>query len=140
MEIQKITTPSFGIKIHTKTAIEAASGVFLEDAKISYPRQCKLFENLSGLQIKNLYAGEVATGMRNMSQILRQKHPELETATANIKRVCDEVNKDRTFLAKDEIIIKEKLKTALNKEADNIGESIDIEPISLTELKLKKYI
>lgn len=144
MEIKNIygysQQQSFGIKIPTKIAIEAASGRFLENAKVSYPRQCKLLEQLSGLETIKLYSGEVATGFINLSRHLRENYPPLNTAADNIIKLCDEINKDRSFLTKDEITICKQLKTALSEEIKKIGSKvIQINKISLNELGLEKY-
>lgn len=132
--------PSFGIKVPVKTAIEAASGRFLDDAKISYPRQKNLLSQLGNIDTNHLYAGEMADGLRNMSKVIRERHPEIKNASERINKECDVINQDRTFLPADEIIVREKISRMLNKEAEQIGkEEIDINPISLKDLGLDKY-
>lgn len=132
--------PSFGIKVNTKTALEAATNMFLDDCKISYPRQTKLLSELSSLDIKKLYSGEMAEGLRGMSKVIKNRHPEINESAARIKKECNALNMERTFLPEDEVIFKEKLDNIVNEELKKIGKrEIDIEPISLKELGLEKY-
>lgn len=141
MQIQRTTPTTFGMKIPTKTAIEVASGCFLDNAKVSCPKQYKLLEEVSGLKVMDLYSGEVAEGLRNLSRILREKYPAIGDAAENIRKVCNEINKDRTFLPEDEKIINQKLKSIWNAEAKKIGtKTIEIKDISLEELGLDKYM
>lgn len=141
MQIQKTTPTSFGMKIPTKTAIEVASGCFLDNAKFSCPKQYKLLEQVSGLKVMDLYTGEVAEGLRNLSRILREKYPAIRDAASNIRKVCDKINEDRTFLPEDEKIINKTLKDIWNAEAKKIGtKTIEINDISLKELGLDKYM
>ncbi len=129
--------PSFGIKVPTKTAIEAATGRFLEEGSIAHPRQSNLLAQLSPLDVNHLYTGEYVTAIRNMTKVIREKHPELKAASERINKECDIINIDRTFLPNDEIIVKEKNNKIWNKEAEQIGkEEIDIEPMTLKELGL----
>ncbi|MCM1265588.1 MAG: hypothetical protein NC200_05245 [Candidatus Gastranaerophilales bacterium] len=132
--------PSFGVKVPVKTAIEAATGRFLDDGKIAYPRQRELLSQLSYLNINKLYTGEMADAMRNMSKVIRERHPELKAASERINKECDIINQDRTFLPADEIIVKEKIDKIWNKEAEQIGkDEIDIAPMSIKDLGLDKY-
>ena len=143
MHIQKMdsNTQSFGMKIPTKTAIEVATGCYLDNARRSNRRQYKLLEKVSGLDIKNLYTGEVVTGLRNLSLYLKTNYPKLAAAADNIRKVCDEINANRTFFPEDELLILKKLAKVWNEEAKKIGtRSIDIEPLSLQQLGLDKYM
>lgn len=142
MKIQKSCeyNQTFGIRVPTKTAIEAASGCFLENASISYPRQCKLLEKLSGLDTKKLYSGELGEGLKNLSRHLRDSYPELAEAAANIKKHCNLVNADRTFYPEDELKIIQGLRKLWNEEANKIEKKyIDIPKIPLRILGLDKY-
>ncbi len=141
MQIQNTPPTSFGMKIPIKTAIEVASGCFLDNAKISCPKQYQLLEQVSGLKVMDLYSGEVAEGLKNLSLILREKYPAIGEAVTNIRKVCNDINKERTFLPEDEKVINKKLKNIWNAEAKKIGtKTIEIDKISLKELGLDKYI
>ncbi len=132
--------PNFGIKVPIKTAVETASGRFLDNAKISYPRQTKLLSLLGNIDSTKLYTGEMAEGMRNMSLVIRKRYPEIAQAAKRISDFCDAYNMERTFLPEDEAIFCTKLKKEVNKETKALGiKEIDIEPISLKELGLDKY-
>lgn len=143
MNIQKIdsNTQSFGMKIPTKTAIEVATGCYLDNAHRSSQRQYKLFSKVSGLDAMKLYSGEIATGLQNLSRHLKENYPKLAEAANNIRKVCDEINVNRTFLPESEREISKRLTKVWNDEAKKIGSrTIDIEPVSLQKLGLGKYI
>lgn len=132
--------PNFGIKVPTKVAVEAATGRFLENAKISYPRQNELLSKLGNIDTKKLYAGELSEGLRNMRLVIREKHPDVAAAAERIGAFCDSYNMERTFLLEDEAIFSKNLKDFVNQEVKNLGKKeIDIEPISLKNLGLDKY-
>ena len=132
--------PNFGIKVPTKVAIEAATGTFLENAKISYPRQTELLSTLGNLNTNKLYAGEMTVGLRNMSKVIYKRHPEIAASAERIKAFCNSYNAKRTFLPEDEAKFSKELYNIVQNEINTIGKNeIDIEPISLKELGLEKY-
>lgn len=136
--------PNFGIKVSTKTAIEAATGCFLENAKISYPRQIKLLSQVGNINTNNLYVGEISEGLRNMSKVIRKRHPEIANAAEKIREFCQSYNLKRTFLPEDEVIFNKKLSQVVENEIKTINKKeINITPMSLEDLgldKLKNYI
>ncbi|MCM1338544.1 MAG: hypothetical protein NC191_02605 [Muribaculaceae bacterium] len=140
MKIYSTKPVSFGMKIPVKTAIEAASGRFLRDAKIAHPAQLDLLSKLGSIDVRQLYLGEVADGLRNMSHLIRARHPEVASAAERINKECDIINQDRTFLPESEEIIKKQISQMLNGEAKKIGKKfIDISSMTLEELGLDKY-
>lgn len=133
----KSNQPNFGIKVPVKTAIDVASGRFLRGAKVSYPAEKDLLSKLGNIDSNKLYTGEYATASRNMSKLIRERHPEINAATEKIGKECDIINKDRTFKPQDEVKISQKISQMLDNEANAIGKKeIDIEPMSLKELGL----
>lgn len=128
----------FGIKVPIRTALEAASGSFFDDGRISNPRQMKLLAKLGNIEPMTLYSGEVAEALRGIKNGIRKQYPELELALDRIHNKCDSF--DRTFLPEDEIIFKQMMKTAIDEEIQKLGKKyIDIEPFSLKDLGLEKY-
>ncbi len=141
MRIQQTTSPAFGIKVPVKTAIEAASGCFLDSPTRSNERQLNLLGQLSGLNPMELYLGEVATGLINMSRHLKEKYPQLKQAANHIRKERAKIIKTRTFKPQEEREIAAKLKKLWNLEAKKFGvKELDIEPISLQTLGLDKYL
>ncbi len=129
---------TFGIKVPTRTALEAASGRFFDNSKISYKRQKNLLRKLGNIETRKLYTGELAEALRSMRNGIRKQHPELAIAADRIGKVCD--NFDRTFLTENEIQFNEILRTAINNEIKQINKTkIDIEPMALKDLGLDKY-
>ncbi len=138
MKVNYYTSPSFGIKIPVRTALEAASGCFFDDAEKSYPRQMKLLAKLGNIEPMKLFTGEVAEAVRGMRNGIRVQHPELHSAAERINKECDSF--DRTFFPEDEIEFNKMLKNAINREVTKIGKKyINIEPFSLKDLGLDKY-
>lgn len=133
-------SPNFGIKVPTKVALEAATGTFLENAQISYPRQTKLLSRLGKLNTNKLYSGEMTNGLRNMSKVICKRHPEIATSAEKIKAFCNSYNMKRTFLPEDEARFSKELSDIVENEINTIGKNeINIEAISLKELGLEKY-
>lgn len=133
-------SPSFGIKIPVKTAIEAATGSFLDDAEISNPRQTALFEQLSGLDTKKLYTGEFADGLRGVRKVICERFPEIAQSAQRIRQLCSLLNENRLFDNEGENLIKNIISNFLEYEAKNLKiKEIELEKLSLKELGLDKY-
>ena len=141
MKIIKVApSTSFGIKVPVKTAIEAASGTFLDDAKVSYPRQIGLLGQLSGLDTRKLYTGEVVEGFKGMRRVIKEKHPDIAESSERISKVCRLLNETRTFQAESEELISKVISNFLEYELSHFkNKEIDIDKIALKELGLDKY-
>lgn len=139
MKVNNVS-PSFGIKIPVKTAIESATGVFLEDAKISYPRQMDLFEQLSGLDTKKLYTGEVSEGFKGVSRVIKEKFPNIAFSADRISQLCKLLNETRFFDPEGEKLIAKILDNFVDYEINNLKiKEIDMDKIPLEDLGLGKY-
>lgn len=133
-------SPSFGIKIPVNVAIESATGCFFEDAKISNPRQNKLLEDLSGLDVNKMYTGQLVDGLRGVRNVIRERFPEIAHSADRIKILCDLLNENRMFDAKGETLIRRIISTFLYYEVKNLKiKEIELEKLSLKELGLDKY-
>ena len=133
-------SPSFGIKIPDKVAIESAAGCFLDDAKISYPRQNKLLEQLSGLDVNKMYTGQLVDGLRGVRNVIKERFPEIAHSAERIKILCDLLNENRMFEPEGETLIRRIISSFLDYEAKSLKvKNIELEKLSLKDLGLDKY-
>ncbi len=133
-------SPSFGIKIPVKVAIESAAGCFLDDAKISYPRQNKLLEQLSGLDVNKMYTGQLVDGLRGVRNVIKERFPEIAHSAERIKILCDLLNENRMFEPEGETLIRRIISSFLDYEAKSLKvKNIELEKLSLKDLGLDKY-
>lgn len=70
-------SPNFGVKIKTKTVLSAATGRFLEDAKVAYPAQMDMLQKVGNLSREQLYSYQSTEAMRNMGNIIKKRHPDM---------------------------------------------------------------
>ncbi|MBD5402784.1 hypothetical protein HDR58_08300 [bacterium] len=140
MEIRNINgySQSFGIKVPTKSVLEAACGMFLDDAKTSYPARLNLLSKLGNVDTNKLYSNQVVDSFNNLSKVIKRRYPEIADAAERITDYCKDINETRTFLPKDEIRINNLIKRKLSEEIRFIGSTeIDIAPISKKDLGLE---
>ncbi len=135
----KSYSPNFGVKIPTKTVLSVATGRFLENAKTAHPAQMDMLQKVGNLSHEQLYSYQSAEALRNMSHIIKQRHPDVALSAERINRECDILNRDRTFLPDDEKKVTETINRVVGEEIKKIGkEEIDIEPMNLKELGYDK--
>lgn len=131
--------PSFGVKVKTKTVLSVASGRFLEDARVAHPAQMDMLQKVGNLSHDQLYSYQSAEALRNMGNIIKQRHPKVAQSVERINKECDALNKDRTFLPDDEKKVTDTINRVVGEEIQKIGkEEIDIEPMNLKELGYDK--
>lgn len=127
------TNPYFGIKVPTITALEGASGCFLNNCKLSNKRQAKLLFDLTGLDPVRTNKYPIGDIYRLMRKQIIKQHPELGEAGKRIQEKCAKIT--RTFLPEDEIIFKQVLKDAVKEEIKKLGtRKVELEPFNVKEL------
>lgn len=132
-------SPSFGVKVPTKTVLSVATGRFLEEAKVAHPAQMDMLQKVGNLSHEQLYSYQSAEALRNMGNIIRHRHPDVAQSAERISKECDILNRDRTFLPDDEKKVTETINRVVGEEIKKIGkEEIDIEPMNLKELGYDK--
>lgn len=125
--------PYFGIKVPTITALEAASGCFLNNCKLSNKRQSRLLFDLTGLDPVRTNKYPIGDIYRLMKHQIIKQHPELGEAADRIHAKL--TGTLRTFLPEDEIIFKQVLKDAVKEEIKKLGtRKIELEPFNVKEL------
>ena len=125
--------PYFGIKVPTITALEAASGCFLNNCKLSNKRQSRLLFDLTGLDPVRTNKYPIGDIYRLMKHQIIKQHPELGEAADRIHAKL--AGTLRTFLPEDEIIFKSQLKKAIQEEMKKLGtRKVELEPFNVEEL------
>lgn len=141
MQIGRVSSyqPSFGVKVPTKTVLSVATGRFLENAKTAYPAQMEMLQKVGNLSHEQLYSYQSAEALRNMGNIIRQRHPNIAKSAERINKECDALNRDRTFKPDDERKVIATINKVVGEEIKNIGKKeIDIAPMNLKELGYDK--
>lgn len=141
MQIGRVSSyqPTFGVKIPTKTVLSVATGRFLENAKVAHPAQMDMLQKVGNLNHEQLYSYQSTEALRNMGNIIKQRHPDVALSAERINRECDALNRDRTFLPDDEKKVTATIRRVVGEEIQKIGkEEIDIEPMNLKELGYDK--
>lgn len=141
MQIGRVSSyqPSFGIKVPTKTVLSVATGRFLENAKTAHPAQMDMLQKVGNLSHEQLYSYQSAEALRNMGNIIKQRHPKVAQSAERISKECDILNRDRTFKPEDEKKVTATINRMVREEIKNIGqEEIDIAPMNLKELGYDK--
>lgn len=129
--------PYFGIKVPAITALEGASGCFLNNCKLSNKRQAKLLFDLTGLDPVRTNKYPIGDIYRLMREQIIKQHPELGQAAQRIQEKCAGIN--RTFLPEDEIIFQNQFKKAIQEEMKKLGtRKVELEPFNVREL-YEKY-
>lgn len=141
MQIGRVSScsPSFGVKIPTKTVLSVATGRFLENAKVAHPAQMDMLQKVGNLTHEQLYSYQSSEALRNMGNIIKQRHPNVAKSAERINKECDALNRDRTFKPDDERKVLATINRVVREEIRNIGkEEIDIAPMDLKELGYDK--